>query len=223
MQKRTLGQGLWVWLVAVVLAAVLLSCAGLGITRAAATGTAGGAPAINPSLDMVTALKASGPHPALGEHASVFGQLVGTWDVQYTDFTKDGRTLHRTGELLVGWVMDGRVIQDVWIVDPWGAHKDREVYTDLFYFDAKSQSWHADSIDPQDASVATFTGGATEVDRIVLDSHDLAPAETRRWSFNEIRPDSLVFRDEASRDDGKTWTLKSEYHMKRRAAGAGAQ
>ena len=33
--------------------------------------------------------------------------------------------------------MDGRAIQDFWIVDPSGARKDREVYADLHYFDAK--------------------------------------------------------------------------------------
>jgi hypothetical protein len=166
---------------------------------------------------MVAALEASGPHPSLGDHASVLNRLVGTWDVEYTDFSKDGKVTHRSGELLFGWILDGRVMQDFWIVDPSGAGKDREVYTDLLYFDPKSRTWPAVSIDPQVGSVATFSGGALGDERIVLDSHDLVPQETRRWSFNDIRPDSMVFRDEASSDGGKTWTLKSEYHMKRRA------
>lgn len=206
------------WFLVWFLAAVLLLSISLGIRVAAATGKAGGMAASDPRLDMVTALQATGPNPSLGDHASVFGRLVGAWDVEYTDFSKDGKVTHRSGELTFGWVLDGRVMQDLWIVFPSGAGKAREVYTDLLYLDPKSGTWAAVSIDPQVASVATFTGGAVGDDRIVLDSHDLVPKETRRWSFNDIRPDALVFRDEASSDGGTSWTLKSEYHMKRRGA-----
>lgn len=30
----------------------------------------------------------------------------------------DGTTRHSSGELLFGWVLDGRVIQDIWISFP---------------------------------------------------------------------------------------------------------
>ena len=212
MKKNIFTQRFAAWL----LAAVLLSSVSLGILRASTT-KAGDAPATEPRLDMVTALKAVGPHPSLGDQAKVFGRLVGTWDVEYTDFSKEGKITHRSGELIVGWVMDGRAIQDIWIVNPWGAHKEREVYTDLRYFDPKSQTWPATFIDPEHASVARFTGGPAPDDRIVLDTPDLGEKDTR-WSFNDIRPDSMVFRDEASGDGGKTWRLQSEYHMRRRGA-----
>jgi hypothetical protein len=164
---------------------------------------------------MVTALQSMGPHPSLGDQAKVFGRFVGTWEVEYADFSKSGKVTHRSGELTVGWIMDGRAIQDVWIVNPSGTTKEREVYTDLRYFDPKSRTWPAIFFDPQIASVAKFTGGAAGDSRIVLDTADLG-AEDTRWSFNDIRPDSFVFRDEASNDGGKTWRLQSEYHMKRR-------
>jgi hypothetical protein len=134
------------------------------------------------------------------------------------DISKSGKTIYRTGQLLVGWVMDGRAIEDLWIVNPSDSSKDREVYADVRYFDPKSGTWPAVFIDPQIASIATFTGGAAGDDRIVLESQDLVPGQIRRWSFNDIRPDSLVFRDDASSDGGKTWALKSEYHMKRRGS-----
>jgi hypothetical protein len=187
-----------------------------------ATGKAGKAPATDPRLDMVTALQAMGPHPSLGDQAKVFGRFVGTWDVEYTDFSKDGKASHRSGELIVGWVMDGRAIQDLWIVYPSAARKDREVYTDLRYFDPKSRTWPATFIDPENVSVARFTGGAVGDDRIVLNSQDFDGKDTR-WSFNDIRPDSFVFRDEESRDGGKTWRLQAEYHMKRGGAAPPAQ
>jgi hypothetical protein len=198
------------------LASGLLAWTIFGAGHAAATGSEAAASS-DPRLDMVTALKALGPHPSLGKQAEIFGRLVGTWHVEYTDFSKDGKVSHRTGELIVGWVLDGRVIQDVWIVDPWANHKEREVFTDLRYFDPKSGTWPAIFVDPQVASVARFTGGAVGDDRIVLDSPDLGHEHTR-WSFNDIGPDAFDFRDEASDDGGKTWRLQSDYHMKRGAA-----
>lgn len=203
------------WLPVWRIAVVMLFCVSLGSGVAAAAGGARGVPASDPRLDLASALQAMGPHPSLGDKARTFDRLVGTWDVDYLDFSKDGKAIHRSGELIIGWIMDGRAVQDLWIVYPSGARKDREVYTDLRYFDPKSGTWPATFLDPENASIARFTGGAVGEDRIVLDSQDLVATETRRWSFNDIRSDSFVFRDEASSDGGKTWSLKSEYHMKR--------
>jgi hypothetical protein len=173
--------------------------------------------ATNPPLDVTTALKATSPHPALGDQAQVLGRIIGTWDVEYTDFAKDGTATHRTGEFIVGWIMDGQAIQDLWIVNPSGTRKEREVYTDLHWFNAKTRTWHATFVDPEHGSVAKFAGGPVGDDRYVLETSDLGSKQTR-WSFNDIRPDSFVWRDEASNDDGKTWKLQSEYKMKRRLA-----
>jgi len=205
------------WLAGCSLASVLLGQSSVSLTAAAATADANNSPTTDPRLAMVTALKAIGPHPTLGDHAKLFGRLVGTWDVEYTDFSKDGKASHRSGEFIVGWVMDGRAIQDVWIVNPSGTRKDREVYTDLRYYDPKSGTWPATFFDPEHASVARFTGGAVGDDRIVLDTQDFGGTDTR-WSINDIRPDSFIWHEEESLDGGKTWRLLAEYHMKRRGA-----
>jgi hypothetical protein len=177
----------------------------------------GSAPAADPPRDLVAALEATTPNPALGDQAQVLSRVVGTWDVEYTDFAKDGKAIHRTGEFIVGWVMDGRAIQDLWIVNPSGKRKEREVYTDLHYFDAKTGTWRATFVDPEHGSVARFTGGPVGNDRFVLETQDMNSEQTR-WSFNDIRPESFVWRDEASSDGGKTWRLQAEYRMKRRGA-----
>lgn len=203
------------------LASLLLPSLSCGICFAASAGVAA-APAAKPGLDIATALGATGPNPSLGDQAKVLGRLVGTWNVQYTDFMKDGTTLHRTGKFVVGWIMDGRALQDLWIVDRWGKHKDREVYSDVLYFDGKSRTWHAIFVDPQIGSVATFTASKVESDRLMLESRDLDSGETR-WSFNDIRSDSFIWRDQGSSDGGKTWKLRSEYHMERLDAGSPEQ
>ncbi len=164
---------------------------------------------------MTTAVRAMGPHASLGGQAEVFGRFVGTWHVEYADFSKDGKVLHHSGQLVVGWALDGRAIQDLWIVDPSGKRKDRDVYTDVRYFDPESRTWSAVFIDRENASVARFTGDAAGGSRIVLDTPDFGHKHTR-WSFSDIQPDAFVFRDEASSDGGRAWRLQAEYHMKRR-------
>jgi len=214
MRGSTLAQ----WFLGLFLVAVGLASLSLGGGVATAAEQPDHTPTPDPRFAMITELRAAGPSASLGDHADLLGRLIGTWDVQYMDISKSGKAIYRTGQLLVGWVMDGRAIEDLWIVDPSDSSKDREVYADVRYFDPKSGTWPAVFIDPQIASIATFTGGAAGDDRIVLESQDLVRGQIRRWSFNDIRPDSLVFRDDASSDGGKTWARKSEYHMKRRGS-----
>lgn len=203
-------------------ASCLLGClAALNVGAGQPAQNQNGAPALTGARQaMIGVLAAAGPHASLGEHEKVFGRLVGTWAVEYTDFSKNGKVTHRTGELLIGWIMDGRALQDVWIVDPSGSRKEREIYTDIRYFDAKSNSWPATFVDPEHASMARFTGGAVGEDRIVLETDDLGGGKTR-WSFEDIRNDTFVFRDVASSDGGNSWRLQSEYHMKRQAQAPG--
>jgi hypothetical protein len=201
-----------------VVAAGLLSSLSAS-SRVTATENDGNAHATDPSLGLVTALNATSPHPSLGNQAEVVGRLVGAWDVEYTHFAKNGKTTRRTGEFIVGWVMDGRAIQILWIVDPSGTRTDREVYTNLHWFDQKAQAWRSAFVDPEHGSIARFTGGPLGRDRFVLETQDFGSGQNR-WSANDIRRDSFVWRDEASSDDGKTWRLQAEYQMKRRGAAA---
>ena len=64
------------WFLLWFLATVVLLCLGLGIRVAAATEKAGGTPATDPRLDLVTPLQAVGP--SLVDDAKVVGRLVGT-------------------------------------------------------------------------------------------------------------------------------------------------
>ena len=52
---------------------------------------AGDVAATDPRLGLTIALKATSPHPTLGDQAQVPGRLVGTWDVKYTTFRRTER------------------------------------------------------------------------------------------------------------------------------------
>lgn len=170
----------------------------------------------DPRQAMVSVLSASSPHPSLGDEARVWDRFIGTWDCAFTFFLDDGSIRHSSGELEFGWIMDGRAVQDIWITYPKEAGKERGIGTSVRFFDSKSKLWRVVFVSPAYGAVVTVQGGA-EGDRIVLRGVD-DENSMLRWSFNDIRSDSFIWRGEKSRDGGKTWKLEEEHHMKRRVA-----
>jgi hypothetical protein len=75
--------------------------------------------------DMIEALKAQEPHASLGEAAGDFGQLVGTWDLTCERYAADGTRTSSRGVWHFGWIVDGRMIQDVIYFFPAGQPAER--------------------------------------------------------------------------------------------------
>lgn len=210
------------WFAILLAASGILCWARSSTGSAAAAGTGQNAMAPDPRLDMVRTLQAMGPDPSLGNQAKVFGRFVGTWDVEYNFLTKDGKPAGRSnGEVIVGWVMDGHALQDLFIAGPMSPGGERMMGTTLRYFDSKSGKWRITYIDPEHDYIRTLTGGAIGDDRIVLYGQDPDGTELR-WSFNDIQADSFVWRGEKSSDGGKTWWMDEEHHFKQRTTTSNA-
>lgn len=207
------------WRVTVWLWGAVLSCACLDIGGRAATARAA---VIGPCPEVAAALQAGAPNPSLGEQAKVFSRMVGVWDGDYTEFSKDGQETRSSGEWLFGWVMDGRAIQGLFIIHPSAARKERYFGTTLSYFDSKPGKWSMTLVDPENGAVETLTGGPVGDDRVVLLSQSTDGKESR-WSFDDVRSDSWVFRDETSSDGGKTWRTREIDRMTRRGAPSAMQ
>jgi hypothetical protein len=154
---------------------------------------------------------------ATGEQATVPGRalydrFVGTWDVNYEIYDKDGKVRPYHGQATYSWILDGGAMQEVWTSD---AHnKEPQPYgTTIDFYDGKRQLWTAVWIYPAQGMTTVVTG--SEVDgRMVLIGRDEAGA-IQRWSINDIQPDSFFSRFESSIDEGKTWRLLSVNHMHR--------
>src|SRR6266850_1408148 len=185
-------------------------------SQTAAQEPASNATGNDPRREMITALPALNPHPSLGDQARVFDRFVGTWDCDYVHYEKDGRVTRYPGEVIFGWIIDGRALQDIWIWYEKGRSKnERGIGTTLRIFDPKSGKWRIVWVAPEAGIIKTLTGGAVG-DRIVLEGK-ADDGSSLRWSFNDIRNDSFVWRGETSSDEGKTWRLTAEYHMRRRS------
>ncbi len=66
------------------------------------------------------ALGADGPSADRAGKMDLYGRFVGSWDLDVTQFREDGARRQRKGEWHFGWALEGRAIQDVWIVPPRG-------------------------------------------------------------------------------------------------------
>ena len=67
-------------------------------------------------IDFPAVLHADGPDPERAEALKLYGRFIGDWDTEVIAHGADG-TSHRTqGEIHFGWVLQGRAIQDVWMI-----------------------------------------------------------------------------------------------------------
>jgi hypothetical protein len=166
--------------------------------------------------DMVSVLAASAPHRSLGHQADLFGRFVGTWDADYSFIAANGTVRYRHGEVLFGWVLDGHALQDIFLGYPDSSSSERSMVSGIRWVDPATGRWTLAFVAPTFDAVVRMEGGA-EGDRIVLRGQD-SKGVLLRWSFNDIRPDSFVWRGESSYDGGKTWRLEEEHRLTRRTS-----
>src|SRR5262245_40095068 len=96
----------------------------------------------------LTVLSAAGRSAAIPESMDVYGWLVGSWTLEvlsYRGIDVAGRGT--TGEIHFGWVLEGRAIQDVWIMPRRADRTGREERTQNMYgttfrmWDPDIQAW----------------------------------------------------------------------------------
>ena len=68
------------------------------------------------SASFEAVLHASGPDRDREAKLALYAWLVGSWDIEIITFMEDGTTHEGRGEIHAGWVLQGRAIQDVWMI-----------------------------------------------------------------------------------------------------------
>ena len=162
------------------------------------------------SGSFITAIHADRPAPDLADRMSLYGWLIGSWDMDATVYADDGASHSGRGGIHFGWVLEGRAIQDVWIF-PGVFHG-----TTLRVYDPGLDAWHILWSDPLKQYYSRQIGRADGKDIVQHGTND--SGEATRWSFSEIIPDAFRWRGERSLDGGKTWQLQAEFFARRAAA-----
>lgn len=164
---------------------------------------------MRPSNPLIQALQADAPASDRADRLRLYAWLIGHWTMDAFIHGNDGIVREGRGEIHAGWVLEGRAIQDVWIL-PGIFHG-----TTLRVYDPALEAWHILWSDPLKQYYTRQIGRACGKD-IVQDGRTEAGTPVR-WSFTEITPRSFRWRGEISGDGGLTWRLQSEF-LARRAA-----
>jgi hypothetical protein len=172
-------------------------------------------------VDFHGALAADARAPEIPESADVYGWLCGSWDLvvlRYRAVDVSGQGL--TGEVHAARVLEGRAVQDVWIMPPRdggvaAADPTMNMYgTTLRSWDASIQAWRIAWTNPvrshREEQIGNWQG------RDIVQNGTRDDGTKTRWSFTEITGDSFHWRGEALYPNGTTWTLEGEFLAKRR-------
>jgi len=168
---------------------------------------------------MIEALAASKPFPDYADKLSLFGQFVGTWDIEGKFFDRDGNVIRKSsGEWLFGWVLEGRVIQDVLISPPRDGREQgqpsKEYGTTVRAYDPEIDGWRVTYVAPVYGATVNLIA-RQHGDEIWLEGR--APNnDLFRWTFSEITSDRFRWRGYESSDEGLTWFLGEEMIVRRR-------
>src|SRR5262249_38703454 len=146
----------------------------------------------------------------------LFGQFVGSWDLDITNMPPGGPKTEVKGEVHFAWSLEGRAVVDVWIAprrslregDPPGFYG-----TTVRFYDPAIDAWRSTWVGPGDGVVMAFIGRQIG-NEIVLEG-EFTPGAVSRWTFSEITPTTFRWRQIESMDSGETWMTTQEMAARR--------
>jgi hypothetical protein len=153
------------------------------------------------------ALLCDRPAAELSDKLELYGQFIGSWSMDARIVRDDGSALTGSGEIHFGWVLDGRAVQDVWIL-PGVFHG-----TTLRIYDRSIDAWHILWNDPLRQSYPRMIGRARGADIVQEGSgDDGAPI---RWSFTRITPETFLWLGERTVPGREGFELQAEISARR--------
>ena len=165
------------------------------------------------------ALMADGPAPEHATELMLYGQFVGEWELDWTAYADDGEPAKTArGEWIFSWILEGRAVQDVWILPHRGEGMPAGEYgTTIRFYDPRSDVWYVTWSGPVNGARRTFV--ARPVDDEILQEGTNEDGELLQWIFSEITSNSFRWRNLRSADRGTTWRLVEEMRVRRRSSG----
>ena len=161
--------------------------------------------------------------PYIDGQMDLYGRFIGSWDLDVRQFSDDGRERRRAGEWHFGWALEGRAVQDVWIVPPRGEQRHGDATakvnsygTTLRVYDPDIDAWRIQWTDPVARSFLQMIGRGDGDGIVQLGTRP--DRQLVRWSFRDITPNSFLWRGEISADDGASWRSNTEFTARPRPA-----
>ena len=172
------------------------------------------------SSAFLDALGAAGPAADRAGKMDLYGRFVGSWELDVMQIAEDGCERRRQGEWHFGWALEGRAIQDVWIVPSRGelrrgdaAANVNSYGTTLRIYDPRIDAWQIQWTDPVTQNFLQMIGRAEGEDIVQLGNRP--DGRMIRWRFSQITPDSFRWTGEISADADASWRRHVDFSTKR--------
>lgn len=165
-------------------------------------------------------LSCSGPAVEYADQLMLYGQFVGDWLAEATEYAADGSVTKSRWDIRFDWVLEGRAIQDIWITPVRDGRKvgwlepGNRYSTTLRVYDPRIDAWHIVWINPPGGYVVRQLARKVGDEIIQLADVD-ASGSLRRWVYRDIASNSFRWCNEKSIDQGKSWLLTQEMHASR--------
>ena len=170
--------------------------------------------------DFLGLLRTSGRSVEIPEAEDVYGWLVGSWELDVLHYKAQDVSFKKLkGEAHFGWVLEGRAIQDVWIMPrpsdrtPQSDRSHNMYGTTLRVWDPQIQAWQIRWINPVSGHEERQIGRRVGEEIVQIGAR--ANGTSTRWRFTEITSDSFFWIGEGLRTDGKSWLLEGEFQARR--------
>jgi hypothetical protein len=172
-------------------------------------------------VDFYSLLAATARAPEIPESADLYGWLCGSWDLDVRRYRGiDVAATGPKGEVHAARVLEGRAVQDVWIMPRCGERRSEHDRTMNMYgttlrsWEASSQAWRIAWTNPVSGHREEQLGRWNGSD--ILQEGTRADGTRTRWTFTEITTDSFHWRGEALYPNQEAWTLEAEFLATRR-------
>lgn len=162
------------------------------------------------------ALLSDGPHPSIPSGQRIFAPFIGAWDLTVRWFDEAGKPAREEqGEWHFAWILEGRGIQDVWIVPRRSERTGRsdlyEYGTSLRFYDENLGAWQSTWIGPMHQVVRTFIARRIG-DQVMLETTE-GEEPRMRWSFSDVQESSFSWRNEVWTESG--WRVQQTFAARR--------
>jgi len=176
------------------------------------------------TTSLAAVLLADAPAADRAQELGLYGWLIGSWEADVIAHGPDGGPHRGEAEIHFGWALEGRAIQDVWMI-PRRNHRagarpmpiaGNWYGTTLRIYDPVIDAWRIFWSDPATNSFRQQIGRRKGAD--IVQEGRTETGGLSRWRFTEITPRSFRWLGEGSQDDGVSWRLVVEVLARRTSA-----
>ena len=165
---------------------------------------------------MESTLYAESLHHSIPESKDTFGKFIGKWNLDLTITNFDGTNTRHKGEWHFHRILQGRAIQDIWIIPNLTSDQENEFHeygTTIRTFNTRTNKWKAVWVGPVQNQFFVFDI-EDNIDQITLTLNN-NPNLIMRWSFFDISKNAFKWKSEVKMKEHDHWFMNYYMEMTR--------